>query len=114
MLDEQVNLFKNYMSEYKFSEPYAGMYPLFCNIHNEKHTRAGVNHILFKYAAKTRLKDSKLISEKISCHLLRHSKAMHLLEAGINLIFIRDILGYVSATKTKYLPEQTLVKSGKL
>ena len=32
---------------------------------------------------------------------LRHSKAMHLLQAGINLVYIRDILGHVSIQTTE-------------
>ncbi len=32
----------------------------------------------------------------MSCHSLRHSKAMHLLQAGVNLIYIRGLLGHVS------------------
>lgn len=101
LLEEQVNLLKNYMTEHKLLEPYAGMYPLFCNSRREKLTRAGVNYILLKYAARARLKDSKLIPEKISCHSLRHSKAMHLLQAGVNLVYIRDILGHVSVQTTE-------------
>ncbi|HEX2822985.1 MAG TPA: tyrosine-type recombinase/integrase [Streptosporangiaceae bacterium] len=31
----------------------------------------------------------------------RHSKAMHLLENGINLIYIRDILGHASVVTTE-------------
>ena len=30
----------------------------------------------------------------ISSHLLRHTKAMHLLEAGINIFYIKDLLGH--------------------
>ncbi len=33
--------------------------------------------------------------------LLRHSKAMHMLEAGINLIYIRDFLGHATTTTTE-------------
>ncbi len=43
----------------------------------------------------------RLIPERISCHSLRHSKAMHLLQAGVNLVYIRDILGHVSVTTTE-------------
>jgi site-specific recombinase XerD len=42
-----------------------------------------------------------LLPEKISCHSLRHSKAMHLLQAGVNLVYIRDILGHVSVQTTE-------------
>ncbi|WP_288854899.1 tyrosine-type recombinase/integrase, partial [uncultured Bacteroides sp.] len=35
------------------------------------------------------------------CHSFRHSKAMHLLEADINLVYIRDFLGHVSTTTTE-------------
>ncbi|MCD8080568.1 MAG: hypothetical protein LUF04_09240 [Bacteroides sp.] len=35
----------------------------------------------------------------ISPHSLRHSKVMHLLQSGINLVYIRDFLDY---KKTDY------------
>ena len=38
---------------------------------------------------------------KISPHILRHSKAMHMLQAGINLIYIRDFLGHVHVETTE-------------
>ena len=45
-----------------------------------------------------RAKDDPLIPTQASCHSLRHSKAIHLLQAGVNLVYIWDILGYVSVT----------------
>lgn len=45
--------------------------------------------------------NTRLIPDQISCHSLRHSKAMHLLQAGVNLVYIRDILGHVSVTTTE-------------
>jgi len=32
---------------------------------------------------------------------LRHSKAFHLLQAGVNLVYIRDILGHSSVQTTE-------------
>jgi site-specific recombinase XerD len=101
MLEQQVRLLKNYMEEDNLLGLHANMYPLFCNGRQEKLTRAGVNYILLKYAGMARKKNSKLIPEKISCHSLRHSKAMHLLQAGVNLVYIRDILGHVSVQTTE-------------
>ncbi len=101
MLEGQVKLLQNYMHEHRLTEPGANMYPLFCNSRHEKLTRAGVNHILHKYAMMANVKNPELVTGHISCHSLRHSKAMHLLQAGINLVYIRDILGHVSVTTTE-------------
>lgn len=32
---------------------------------------------------------------------MRHSRAMHLLENGVNLVYIRDLLGHSSVTVTE-------------
>lgn len=101
LLDSQVELLKKYMIEQKLMEPSANMYPLFSNCRKEKLTRAGVNYILGKYAKQARLKNSGLIPEKLTCHCLRHSKAMHLLQAGVNLVYIRDFLGHTSVQVTE-------------
>ena len=101
MLEAQVMLLRNYMDEHQLTEPEANMYPLFFNSRGEKLTRAGINHILLKYAALAKTKNQNLIPSPVSCHCLRHSKAMHLLQAGVNLVYIRDILGHVSVTTTE-------------
>ena len=75
-------------------------YPLFYNNRREKLTREGITYILLKYADMARALKPDLIPERISCHSLRHSRAMHLLQAGVNLVYIRDILGHVSIQTT--------------
>jgi integrase/recombinase XerD len=101
LMDEQVVHLKSYMQSNHLLHPHANLYPLFYNRRREKLTRAGVYHILQHYAAMAREQDSKLIPDKISPHSLRHSKAMHLLQAGVNLVYIRDILGHQSVQTTE-------------
>ena len=101
MLNAQTELLKNYIKENQLNEPYANMYPLFSNSRKEKLTRAGINYIVQKYAGMARTENALIIPEKISCHSFRHSKAMHLLQAGVNLVYIRDILGHVSVQTTE-------------
>ena len=101
LLEQQVKFLKIYMAEQKLLEPYANMYPLFSNSRKEKLTRAGVNYILAKYAQQARIKKPSLVPEKLSCHCIRHSLAMHLLQSGVNLVYIRDILGHTSVQVTE-------------
>jgi len=98
--EEQIVFLKKYMQENHLLEPHASQYPLFSNNRNEKLTRAGVTYILKTYAGQARKINPTVIPETISCHCLRHSKAMHLLQAGVNLIYLRDILGHVSVQTT--------------
>ena len=44
---------------------------------------------------------SDKVPEKVRCHMLRHSKAVHLLQAGVNLIYIRDFLGHSDIKTTE-------------
>lgn len=101
LLEEQVRILRNYLTESNLLRPQARLYPLFFNSRYEKLTRAGITYILLKYADKARKRDSKLIPQKLSCHSLRSSKAMHLLQAGVNLVYIRDILGHSSVQTTE-------------
>jgi site-specific recombinase XerD len=98
--NEQVVLLKAYMQENKLLEQHYNQHPLFFNCWGKKLTRSGVNYILKTYADTAREVNPALIPRSISCHVLRHSKAMHLLQAGVNLVYIRDILGHVSIQTT--------------
>jgi site-specific recombinase XerD len=101
MLDAQTGHLKNYILENRLDTASANMYPLFFNSRKEKLTRAGIHYIVQKYFKKALEENKMLLPEKISCHSLRHSKAMHLLQAGVNLVYIRDILGHVSVQTTE-------------
>lgn len=101
MLDAQIDHLKNYIRENRLDEPSADNHPLFFNSRKEKLTRAGIGHIVQKYCMAARKENKMLIPERLSCHSLRHTKAMHLLQAGVNLVYIRDILGHVSIQTTE-------------
>jgi len=75
--------------------------PLFCNKQGRKLTRAGINYILKKHVTLARHKYPLLFPTGITAHAMRHSKAMHLLEGGVNLIYIRDFLGHASVITTE-------------
>jgi len=98
--DEQVVILKAYMNEHSLLEPQFNQHPLFFNVWRKKLTRSGVSYILKIYADMARKVNPALIPEPTSCHSFRHSKAMHLLQAGVNLVYIRDILGHVSIQTT--------------
>lgn len=100
LMEQQVVHLKRYLGENKLLENCNNFHPLFFNSRNEKLTRQGVANILQTYANTARDKDSTLIP-KLSPHSLRHSKAMHLLQAGVNLVYIRDILGHESVLTTE-------------
>jgi len=78
------------------SEPLTA--PLFFNKKGEALSRYGITYILKKYVSKAELDGS---ARKISPHGLRHTKAMHLLRAGVNMIYIRDFLGHVDISTTE-------------
>ena len=88
------------MAENHLLEPHAAQYPLFSNSRKEKLTRAGITYILKTYTDQARKLHPSLIPKTISCHVTRHSRAMHLLQAGVNLVYIRDILGHASIQTT--------------
>lgn len=101
LMEPTLQILKRYMKEQGLLELSTNLYPLFFNKRKEKLTRAGVNYILAKYKDIARERDNALIPEVLTCHCLRHSKAMHLLQAGVNLVYIRDILGHCSVQVTE-------------
>lgn len=89
-----------YMEEHKLLEPVCKSHPVFTNRFGNRFSRFGIAYILKRYAYSAFTKLS-IAPEKITPHILRHSKAMHLLQAGVNLVYIRDILGHASIQTTE-------------
>ena len=72
--------------------------PVFVNHQGKRLTRPGVTYILNKYMAQVSWMEGK---KGITPHIIRHSKAMHLLRADVDLHYIRDFLGYVQIETTE-------------
>jgi len=100
LMKNTVILIQNYISENELNKQWKNQYPLFTNNQHNKLTKEGVTFILNKYVKKARI-TNPIVPEHISPHILRHSKAMHLLNAGINLIYIRDFLGHADINTTE-------------
>ena len=74
---------------------------VFKNACNQKITTKGIEYILTKYVKECKEKYRDKFKNNYTNHSMRHTRAMHLLEAGVNLIYIRDILGHSSVTTTE-------------
>lgn len=101
LMTPMADILVQYLEENNLKDSYSNQYPLFQNKKKEKLTRAGISYILNKYVDIARQENASAIPLKFTCHCLRHSKAMHLLQAGVNLVYIRDILGHRSVTTTE-------------
>lgn len=95
-------LLQTYMSETKFSSGIAKEDTLlFCNQRGEKLTRWGISYVIKKYEQLAKTDADFCIDFEITPHVFRHSKAMHLLQSGVNLVYIRDFLGHSSIKTTE-------------
>ena len=74
---------------------------LFTNHMGEQFVRQGINYIVKKYAEMSREKNPVLMPDDLSPHKLRHTVAMELVDSGVDLIYIRDLLGHVSVSTTE-------------
>lgn len=74
---------------------------LFKNHMNSQFTRQGINYVIKKYGDKARLLEPTLIPGDLTAHKIRHTTAMELLSSGVDLIYIRDLLGHSSVITTE-------------
>ena len=68
--------------------------PLVRNYRNSPMTRSGMTYLLDKHRRRAAHSVPSLRRDGISPHIMRHTKAMHLLQAGVSLVTIKDILGH--------------------
>lgn len=101
LMTRTASLLKDYLEERRLTAVHTLDHPLFFNSRNQKLTRAGISYIIGKYVNAVREQNSVLLPDKVSPHTFRHTKAMHLLQANVNLVYIRDFLGHASVTTSE-------------
>jgi site-specific recombinase XerD len=97
ILSETGKVLRQYISVYRLQPEN----PLFVNKQGNRLTRAGVTYIMNSYVCRTKEIDNNFSQAGISPHLMRHSKATHLVNHGVNIYDIRDFLGHVSVATTQ-------------
>ncbi len=100
IMKQTAELLRGYLMENHIDTKYNPDMPLFWNGHRNKITRSGVTYIVQKYAAMAR-ETSLEIPAKISPHVFRHTKAMHLVQANVNPVYIKDYLGHADISTTE-------------
>lgn len=85
--------------------------PIFRNSRHEPLTRDGVAYLIAKHARRAAESTPSLRRRRVTPHVLRHSCAVALLQAGVDVTVIRDYLGHSSiATTSRYLATNVQMK----
>ena len=82
--------------------------PVFIGVKDEALTRFGIYKIIRRYTTQVVKKGSDGRSRRVSPHVWRHTTAVHLLEAGVEVNVIRAWLGHASLETTNRYAEITL------
>lgn len=74
---------------------------VFVNQSKQQLTRWGISYIIHKYVGLAGQCDGFDVRFPVTPHVFRHSKSVHLLQSGVNLIYIRDFLGHSDCSTTQ-------------
>jgi len=91
----------------------SGQEPVFLNRCREGITRFGIYDLVKRYAAQAAHRVPFIASKRVSPHVIRHTTAVHLLRAGVDINTIRAWLGHVSLDTTNIYAEVDLAMKAK-
>jgi site-specific recombinase XerD len=103
--EETARALRELIAEQRFDDPQA---PVFSSARGQALTRFGIYKRVRKLAACLELGEAAPRSRRITPHVFRHSTAVHLLEAGVEVNVIRGWLGHVSLETTNRYAEITV------
>ena len=98
IMNPTAKILKKYLGTWDLNPKTSPDAPLFVNHQGNNLTRNGITYILKKYMSQVTSQENQ---KPITPHIIRHSKAMHLLHADVNLHYIRDFLGHVNVETTE-------------
>ena len=89
LMKQTTELLRSYFAENHIDVRRNPDMPLYWNGSRHKLTRSGITYI------------DTVIPNKISPHVFRHTKAMHMVQANVNPVFIKDYLGHADISTTE-------------
>ena len=100
LMNETGRLVASYMEAFRIPE--GSERPLFVNRGGTRLTRAGVSNVVERHWRRAAEANPDVAAHH-SCrpHLLRHSKATHLVEENVSIYYVRDFLGHSSVETTQ-------------
>jgi integrase/recombinase XerD len=87
--------------------------PVFLNCRGQALTRFGIHALVVRYVEKASQRTPSLSAKRVSPHTIRHTTAVHLLRAGVDINTIRAWLGHVSLDTTNIYAEIDLEMKAK-
>lgn len=102
VMDPTARLLADYLDHL---DPHPGLgadaTPLFHGPNHCRLTRSGIAKLLARHVQALRTHDPAWARRlQVTTHTLRRTRAMHLIQAGVNLIYIRDLLGHADISTT--------------
>lgn len=91
----------------------AGQAPVFLNVRGQQITRYGIHALVARTAVKAAMSIPSLQHKRVSPHTIRHTTAVHLLRAGVDINTIRAWLGHASLETTNRYAEVDLEMKAK-
>ena len=100
LMDPTIDLLREHLRENGLDRPEKFEEPVFQNRRGGRLTRWGIRYILDKHVQAVR--DARPgFTQPVSPHTFRHTKGMHLVQAGVSIEIVRDFLGHQEVATTQ-------------